>query len=160
MTRKAILLALAGALALQGCSSRPRQFTPDLAAVPVDRGRFEVDYATCRQLLADGQLTSSGRLASGAAGAAAGATALAVGGTVAGSAGFYGGLAVAGATVVALPFVAVAGAWGLAKSKKKKKEKAIQTAIAGCLADRGYEVAGWTRSTERASKLEAGAATE
>jgi hypothetical protein len=59
-------------------------------------------------------------------------------------------MAVAGATVVALPFVAVAGAWGLAKSKKKKKEKAIQTAMTGCLSERGYEVASWDRASKKA----------
>jgi hypothetical protein len=59
-------------------------------------------------------------------------------------------MAVAGATVVALPFVAVAGAWGLAKSKKKKKEKAMQTALSGCLEERGHKVASWDKPTKEA----------
>jgi hypothetical protein len=142
-------------LAIQGCSSRPRQFTPELVAAPGDPAEFNAALATCRQLLAEGKLTSEGRLASGAVGAAAGATTLAVGGAAATSAGLYGGMAVASATLVALPFVAVAGAWGMAKSKKKKKERAIQTATAGCLEDRGYKVMGWTRP-ERASRKPTG----
>lgn len=142
---KRLSAALAVALLLQACSSRPREFTPALAAAPADQTKFDADYQTCRQLLADGKLNSAGRLASGAAGAAAGATVAVVGGAAASSAGFYTGLAVAGATVVALPFVAVAGAWGLAKSKKKKKERAIQTAMTGCLEERGYQVASWDR---------------
>jgi hypothetical protein len=56
-------------------------------------------------------------------------------------------MAVAGATVVALPFVAVASAWGLAKSKKKKKEKAMQIALSGCLEERGYQVSRWNKPT-------------
>jgi hypothetical protein len=54
-------------------------------------------------------------------------------------------MAVAGATLVALPFVAIGGAYGLAKAKQKKREQAIQTAMAGCLQQRGFEVAGWQR---------------
>jgi hypothetical protein len=30
--------------------------------------------------------------------------------------------------------------------KRAKKEGAIKTALEGCLQDRGYEVAGWSRS--------------
>lgn len=146
MREQLLAMSLAVALALQGCSSRPRQFTPELAAAPTDRREFDSAFATCTQLLAEGKLTSEGRLASGAVGAAAGATTLAVGSAAASGAGLYGGMAVAGATLVALPFVAVFGAWGLAKSKKKKKERAIQAATAGCLEERGYKVTGWTRA--------------
>jgi hypothetical protein len=55
----------------------------------------------------------------------------------------FGGLAVAGATIVLLPFAAIGGAYGMAKAKQKRKERAIQTAMAGCLGERGYQVAGW-----------------
>ena len=143
MRTRIFVTVLAASLTLQGCSSRPREFTPQLAAAPASQSDFEAAQASCRQLLADGKLTSEGRLASGAVGAAAGATTLAVGSAAASGAGLYGGMAVAGATLVALPFVAVAGAWGLAKSKKKKRERAIQKATAGCLEERGYTVKGW-----------------
>jgi hypothetical protein len=136
--------AAAAALALHACSSRPREFTPQLAVAPADAIGFEEAYATCRQLLAQGKLDPEGRLASGGAGAAAGAGTFLAGGAAASAVGGYGGLAVASATVVALPFVAVAGAWGLAKKKKNRKERMIQTATAGCLGQRGYAVAGWT----------------
>jgi hypothetical protein len=106
---------------------------------------FDASVSECGTLLAQGKLTSEGRLASGAAGAAAGATTLAVGSAAASSAGLYGGMAVAGATLVALPFVALGGAYGIAKAKQKRKEKAIQTAMAGCLVERGHEVTGWQR---------------
>jgi hypothetical protein len=138
-----IVTALAAALALQACSSRPREFSPHLASVPADHQAFETAHAECRQLLADGKLDSAGRMASGGAGAAAGATTMAVGSAAAASAGGYGGLALASATVVALPFVMIGGAWGLAKSKKNKKERKIQQATAGCLTERGFPVVGW-----------------
>ena len=138
-----IAAALAASLMLHACSSRPRDFAPTLAAAPADRQAFETSYSECRQLLADGKLDSSGRLASGGAGAAAGATAMAVGGAAGVATGGYAGLAVASATVVALPFVAVAGAWGLAKKRKNRKERRIQQATAGCLTERGFPVVGW-----------------
>jgi hypothetical protein len=106
---------------------------------------FDGAVSQCRDLFFQGKLTSDGRLASGAVGAAAGATTLAVGSAAASGAGLYGGMAVAGATLVALPFVAIGGAYGMAKAKQKKREKAIHTAMAGCLAERGFEVTGWQR---------------
>jgi hypothetical protein len=57
-------------------------------------------------------------------------------------------MAVAGATLVALPFVALGGAYGIAKAKQKRKERAIQTAMAGCLGDRGHQVTGWQRTSK------------
>lgn len=144
MTRK-ILIGAAVVVTLAGCSSRPREFAPVLAAPAADSAAFDADVADCGALLAQGKLTSDGRLASGAAGAAAGGATLAVGSAAASSAGMFGGMAVAGATIVALPFVAIGGAYGLAKAKQKRKERAHQTAMAGCLQERGHEVAGWQR---------------
>jgi hypothetical protein len=149
---KAKLISAAVAIAsvtLAGCSSRPREFTPTLAVASPDDKGFQETYATCRQLLAEGKLDSNGRLASTGAGAAAGATTAVVGSAAAAAVGGWSGRAVASATVVALPFVAIGGAWGLAKKRKNRKERAIQTATAGCLGERGYAVAGWT-PTKRA----------
>jgi hypothetical protein len=142
MTRKFVHAVAAFAL-LAGCSSRPRQFSPVLASPAADPSAFNATVSECGTLLAEGKLTSDGRLASGAAGAAASGAALAVGTAAASSAGMFGGLAVAGATLVLLPFAAVGGALSVAKAKRKKREAAIQTAMAGCLAERGHEVTGW-----------------
>ena len=60
--------------------------------------------------------------------------------------GGYGGLAVASATIVLLPFAALGGAWGLSRMKRAKKERAIKIALEGCLQERDYEVAGWSKS--------------
>jgi hypothetical protein len=144
MTHK-IISAMAVALMLAGCSSRPREFAAVLAVPPANQAAYNAAVAECGTLLAQGKLTSDGRLASGAAGAAAGGAALAVGSAAASTAGMFGGLAVAGATIVLLPFAAIGGAYGMAKAKQKKKERAIQIAMAGCLRERGYEVTGWQR---------------
>jgi len=145
MTQK-FILAVAAIVTLAGCSSRPRQFAPVLAVPAADQAAYNAAVADCGTLLAQGKLTSDGRLASGAAGAAASGAALAAGTAVASSAGMFGGLAVAGATVVLLPFAAVGGAYAMAKAKQRKKEAAIQTAMAGCLGERGHSVTGWQRT--------------
>ena len=141
--------ALAACLLLQACSSRPREFTPKLAAAPASQTEFDAAYATCQQLLVAGKLDSSGRASSAAAGAGAAAGTAAIGGTAAAAAGGYGGLAVAGATIVLLPFALLGGAWGLSRMKRAKKERAIKVALEGCLKEQGYEVAGWTKTQNK-----------
>ena len=149
MNRNVLFGAVYACLVVQGCSSRPREFNPTLYTAPADQAAFESAQATCNQLLVDGKLDSSGRLASAGAGAAAGATVAVVGGAAASSAGIVGGMALASATVVLLPFVAVGSAIGLAKMKRAKKEKAIKMAMAGCLHERGYDVANWDKAKKR-----------
>lgn len=150
MDRHIVITAVGACLVLQGCSSRPRAFTPTLAAAPADRAAFDAAYATREQLLVAGKLDSSGRMASAGAGAAAGATAAAVGGVTAAGVAGYGGMAVMAGTVVLLPFAIVGGAFGLAKMKKTKKEKAIATAMNGCLKERGHVVTGWVKTGKKA----------
>jgi hypothetical protein len=58
-------------------------------------------------------------------------------------------MAVMSATLVLMPVAIVGGAIGMAKIKRKRKEKAIQASMAGCLHERGYEVAGWQRAPKR-----------
>ena len=123
-----------------------------LAAPPADTAAYDAAVTECGQLLAAGKLNSSGRLASGAAGAAAGGATLAAGAAAASSAGLYGGMAVASATIIAIPFVALAGAWGMSKMKRNKKEKAIKLAMSGCLDERGYQVASWSKPQKRQAK--------
>ncbi len=156
--RALTVTALIWALSLQACSSRPREFSPALATVPADQGSFQAAFSECRQLMADGKLNTHGQLASGGAGAAAGVTTAAVGGTAAAVAGGWTGLAVASATIVLLPFAAVGGAWRMAKSKKNRKEKAIQQAMAGCLTERGYPVVGWEPASKKISPAARGRA--
>jgi hypothetical protein len=138
-----VVTACAGLL-VQGCSSRPREFTPTLGIATAEAAGFDQAYATCTQLMAAGKLNQEGRSGSLGAGAAAGATAAAVGaGTVAAIGPSMGALAAASATVVLLPFAVIGGAWGMAKMKRAKKEAAIKKVISGCLQERGYSVADW-----------------
>jgi hypothetical protein len=98
-----------------------------------------------------GKLDANGQLASAGAGAAAGMATAAVGGTAAAAVGGLGGFAAASATLVLAPVAVVAGAWRLAKTKKNRKEKAVQQAMAGCLTGRGYPVIGWEPISRKAS---------
>lgn len=146
-----IATVVTAALSLQACSSRPREFSPVLSAAPADSAAFEAAQADCRRQLADGKLTADGRLSSGGAGLAAGAATGAAGTAVASGAAGWGGLAVMGATILLAPFAIAGGAWGVAKSNKLKKEKAVQAAAAECLGRQGFTVTGWERASSRKS---------
>lgn len=152
--RTKLMLMLALSLLIEACSSRPREFTPMLGAAPmaapVDQAKVDEAVATCKQLLVTGKLDSNGRLASGGAGAAAGGAVGAAGVAAATSAGLYGGMAVLSATMVLMPFAIIGGAVGMAKIKRKKKERAIQAKMVGCLHDHGYDVLGWERTPKPA----------
>ena len=134
---------LALCLTLEACSSTPREFTPQLASAPTAQPEFDAAFATCRELLVTGKLDANGKSSSVAAGAGAGAGTAAVGGAAAAAAGGWGGVALASATIVLLPFAVVGGAWGMSRAKRARKERAIKTALQGCLKDKGYEVVGW-----------------
>jgi hypothetical protein len=152
---KYLMVATAAALTLQGCSSRPREFTPTLAAATADTAAFDQAYAGCTELLVAGKLDQNGRAKSLGAGAAAGATTAAVGAGTAAAIGGYGGLAAASATIVLLPFAIVGGAWGMAKMKRAKKENAIKTALTGCLKEQGFAVNGWERAEKKRAEVAA-----
>ena len=149
MHRTLLVATACAGLLVQGCSSRPREFNPTLAAVPADQAAFNEAHATCTQLLVEGKLDQNGRSASLGGGAAAGATTAAVGAGAATAIGGYGGLAAASATIVLLPFAVIGGAWGMAKMKRARKEKAIKTAMSGCLHERGFAVASWEKAKRK-----------
>lgn len=143
--QKLIAGMLIAGLALEGCSSKPREFSPQLAAAPTSESQFDAAYAQCQQMYAAGQLDSNGRAKSAAVGVGAGAGTAAIGGATAAAVGGWGGVALASATVVLLPFAIVGGAWGMSRAKRAKKEHAIKAALQGCLHEHGYEVAEWNR---------------
>ena len=154
MKHRYVITVTAAALIVQGCSSRPRAFAPTLAAAPpeqasFDQAAFDQTYATCTQMLVAGKLDQSGKLASAGVGAAASGAAMAAGTASAAAVAGYSGLAVLGATIVLLPFVAIGGAVGMAKMKRAKKEKAIKIAMTGCLAERGYAVTSWEKIAKK-----------
>ena len=149
MQSRLVVGALIAATALQACSSRPREFVPTLATPAADQAAFDTAYATCQKLFIEGKLDSSGRVGSAGAGLAAGGATAAIGSTAAVATAGYAGMAVAAATVVLLPFAVLGGAWGLSRAKRAKKERAIKTAMEGCLAERGYQVAGWSKAAKK-----------
>lgn len=144
MKGHALLWAAAGAVTLAGCSSKPRNFAPVMAAAPADASAYEAQWLACREQVAATAKQGSGRLASAAGGAAAGVGgAVAVGTSAGASAGMVGAMAAATATVILAPIAIVGGAWGVSKIKKTKKEKAIKAATADCMARSGYAVEKW-----------------
>ena len=149
--RNRVTAAVAIALVIGACSSRPREFQPRTAVAPSaeNQAKFSADVSECRDLLVAGKLDSRGRLASAGAGAAAGAATAVGGAALASSAGLYTGMAVASATVVLLPFAAVGGAWMMANAKRSKKEKAIRAVMAGCLTERGHTIVGWQKTGKK-----------
>jgi hypothetical protein len=157
---KIAVCALISCVALQACSSRPREFEPTLATPAPSDAEFEAAYATCHQLLVAGKLNSSGRSGSFGAVAGAGAGTAAAGGTAAAVAGGWGGVALASATVVLLPFAVIGGAWGMSRMKRAKKERAIRTAMEGCLQERGFQVAGWSKAIRKPAVVRSGSAAE
>ena len=148
MKNRIVVAAVIGCMALQACSSRPREFTPTLAVPAASQAEFNAAYADCQRLLLAKKLDANGRLASAGAGAGAGVATAAAGGVTAAAIGGYGGLAAAGATIVLLPFAILGGAWGMSRAKRAKKENAIKAAISGCLQERGYTVAGWSKGVK------------
>lgn len=143
--QKILAAAAIISLVLSACSSRPREFRPELGVATSDEAKFNAAYADCKQLYVSGKLDSAGRLASGGAGAAAGGAVGAAGTAAAAGAGLYGGMAVMSATLVLMPVAIIGGAVGMAKIKRHKKEQAIQHIMGGCLHDRGYSVASWQK---------------
>jgi hypothetical protein len=64
------------------------------------------------------------------------------------------GAALASATVVLLPFAILGGAWGMSRAKRAKKERAIETALEGCLRERGYQIVGWSEGTKKPTTIQ------
>lgn len=151
MGNRIIAAVTAAAVALAGCSSKPRNFAPVLGAEPSDSKLYEAQWLACREQVAASTKHGSDRGASALGGVAAGAGgAAAVGAATAGTYATYAGAAAAlGATIIAAPIALVGGAWGISKIKKTKKERAIKAATAECLAKAGYSVDKWRVMSKR-----------
>ena len=160
--RKSLLLA--AALVTAGCSTRPREFTPQLAA-PTAAATAETTQlppqeavAACQTMVAAGKRSDfAGTAAAAGAGVATayGAGLLAAGGGAA-SAGLAEGIAagVAGATTMLL--VAPVAIWGISRAIRAGKEKEIKAAMAQCLLEHGYRVDKWERTPKARRAGQAG----
>ena len=152
MNNKPVLLLGICTIALSGCSSRPRNFAPVLAAPPADSTAYEAHWLECRETVAAMTGKGSERLAAAGGAAVAGAGAGLAAGAATSGATFasYGAAAAAGAAVIAVvPVFGLAGAWGISKIKKTKKERSIKSATAECMAKNGYPVERWRVMSKR-----------
>jgi len=143
MTYRRTAVLLIAALSLSACSSRPREFSPTLAAVPADSAKYAADYQTCRTMVAEGQRSGFGaRVASGGVGVVGG---IGLGAALAGGGGgtMVGAMAAAATAAMMAPVIGIAGAWGVAKRSKNRKEKEVKAATAVCLSELGYTVDSW-----------------
>ena len=154
-SKRFLAVVLTSSMLVSACSSRPRPYAPRLAAAPADQRAFDLAQVRCADLLVKGKLDKDGRLGSAGAGMAAGGTTVVAGGATAAAVAGYGGLAVASATIVLLPFAVLGGAFGMARAKRAAKERAVKQAMSGCLAEQGFTVTGW----DRMSKAELAATT-
>jgi hypothetical protein len=131
---------LFGALAVSGCSSRPRYFTASLNPPTADAPSFERDMALCRNLVAQGNRSGFKTAA------------LKIGGGAV--AGIGSGVAIAavapltvttiGVASYAMPVVGFAAGFGISRAIRSGREKKLKQALANCLAEYGYAVEQWT----------------
>jgi len=152
MKNRSIILLGVCAIAVGGCSSKPRNFAPVLAAAPADARSYEKHWLECREQVAAANGKGSGRLASAGGGAVAGAGAGVAASAAASGATFatYGAAATAAAAAIAVvPVFGLAGAWGISKIKKNKNERRIKSATAECMASHGYSVDKWRVMSKR-----------
>jgi len=139
----------ATAMLLQGCSSRPRNFSANIAAPVPDRTAFEQDYRTCQSLVKGGRKSdfkagAATALASGAGAFGAG-TAMASTGMI--GIGMSGSSAAAAAT--AIPVVGFFAGFGVSRAIRGGKERKFKRAMSDCLGEYGYSVEGWTKLHKR-----------
>ncbi len=152
--RKTGITFAAIALLLGGCvSTTPRPYTPVVQPPAENQAAFERDFAIRSTAVARGERNfghSTGAVVVGTVGGAAGVHIL--GGVAA--AASVGGSGVLGATGVGLLLLVPVATYNLSKSRRDRNEREIQTAMTACLAQRGYSVVSWTRtSPENAASL-------
>lgn len=148
-SRVALTCCLAASVALSGCvSARPRPYAPVLAPA-TDQALLEHDFTTCAtDVAADTANFRGGRapmVAAGVGGAAA-TSVLSGAATGATTVGAGAGLAATGVGIIVLIPVAT---YALSSARRKKNERAVQTAMNACLAERGHAVVGWKRLSGR-----------
>ena len=165
MNRNAIICAIAGASVLvSGCSTRPRNFTVELAAPVVNRMAFEGDFRTCQTLVRQGRKAGFKNAATGlAVGSGAVGAGLAVGSMTAG--GVYSGYgaagAAAGAALMATTAVIGIAGFGLTRLIRGGKERKYKRVMDDCLTEYGYSVDSWAKVNKKddAAKIAASKAT-
>lgn len=153
---------------LTGCSTRPRDFKPGLAAVPVDQQVYVRDFAVCKMMVDRGIRGNFPKQAVALApGVAAGTAGVTIAYTAAfaniGSsigAGLVNAIAStvgqttpiatatttgAGAAATAIPVAGVLVSVAISAGVKRKNEKKVKSALGSCMKEYGHEIAEWQR---------------
>jgi hypothetical protein len=134
-----------------GCSTRPREFAAALNPPPADAAAFEIDLATCTQLVRQGNrrdfLAAAAATGGGAvAGYAAGMGSVAAGLTPVG----LGMSTTAGVALLTLmPLVGIGAAVGISRAIRADKEKDMKEAMTDCLVEHGHTGVEWTLQKKR-----------
>lgn len=148
MAKDTFMAISLAAVLLSGCSSAPRTFSPQLAAAPKDAEAYEAALDACRQQAELAAYAKKNRTGSAVAKGAGGA---AVGAMGAGGASYGAAAAAASAGIVAAPLLGIF--WGVGRINRGKKEGRYKDIAGDCLAEDGYQVAGWQR-VKRSRKVE------
>jgi hypothetical protein len=139
-------VAAMAALALAGCASTPRGFSPVMAQIPADQAAFEAAFNLCSTEVAAGRRDSfrSGRGGSAAGGMAiGGVAALATGASAASGAGMLTGVVAGAGLAIGLVVFAPLAMIGVSRVQRANKEREIKNAMTACLAEEGYVVDDW-----------------
>ena len=147
---KAATFCLIAALAASACSTTPRRFSATVIPVPAPESgsaQSETDaFATCDTLVRTGHRGNFAAAAASGAGGALGG----FGGAVLSTSITYGSLSAAGATAMAaIPVLGVAGAIGVNRLIRGKRERSYKKHMDSCLAEFGFSVVDWTRMKKK-----------
>ncbi|NJC40404.1 uncharacterized protein YcfJ [Brevundimonas alba] len=146
MNTPARLIGLVVILAMAGCASTPRGFTPFMNQAPADPAAFEIAFQVCSAEVAAGRRESfrDGRGGSAVGGMAIGATAgVVTGASAASGAGMLAGAAGGAGLALGLVVFAPLAFYGVSRIQRANKEREIQTAMTACLSEEGYVVDDW-----------------
>jgi hypothetical protein len=171
MMRATALMLL---LALQaGCSTRPRDFRPNMVVAPVNQDVQMRDFAVCKMMVDRGVRGNFSKqavaLAPGAVGATAGfavgfaaVVSTAASGTVSAITSAITGTTAtttttAGAATLstALPIIGAAASVAIAAGIKKSNEKKVKSALGTCMKEYGHDVTTWQLDRSKTSALPA-----
>jgi len=136
-------------LAVAGCSTTPREFTPVLADPAQSGSGYVSAVEGCTVLVDAGIRSNFGNQGLGTA-AVGTAAAYGTGAVVFAGAGstLAGALGAASVAVVAMPVVGILAGMGYSRRVRAGREREIQTAMTTCLTESGYQVERWDRVTD------------
>jgi hypothetical protein len=156
MRRATTLMLL---VVLAGCSTKPRDFRPNLAVAPVNQDVQTRDFAVCKMMVDRGV---RGNFAKQAAALTPGVVGTTAGATISFVAAFnsfasLGTASTAGAATLstALPIVGGAASVAIAAGLKRGNEKKVKSALGVCMKEYGHDVTDWKVDRSKPSALPA-----